>query len=64
MNRWAAAPQHFETRVRERMAEGLSLKEAVRKTAALNPGLTWETLDVVGSWPSSDPVLAELQRQT
>ena len=54
----------FCLRVKDRMAEdSMTLREAVRRTAALNPGLMDDVLDQIGSWPSSEPILAELQRQ-
>lgn len=53
----------FIQRVKERQGSGLSLTEAVRRTAALNPGLMFNVLDCIGMWPSEEPVLAELQRQ-
>lgn len=41
---------------------GGSLDDGARKFAVLNPGWAARIMDNIGSWPSSEPELAALQR--
>ncbi len=57
-------PARFVHDVNDRMTRySDSLPEAVRKTRTVSPELALQVLETIGSWPSSEPILAELQRQ-
>lgn len=49
--------------VREEIGRGHDLKGAVRRAKIRFPRLVGEVMDQIGSIPSSEPELAELQRQ-
>lgn len=57
------AVQCFIQDVREHQSKGLVLTDAVRRVRFQQPILVGEVLDVIGSWPSSEIELRELQRQ-
>ena len=44
------------------MRDGAPLDSAVRLVSCMYPALCVEVLDTIGSWPSSEPELASLQR--
>jgi len=54
--------QRFVEETRKRTRNGLSIDSAVRHVASLEPALCWEVLEIIGSWPSSEPELRGLQR--
>ena len=44
------------------VAAGESLPDAARRFACEHPAMRLRVLDVIGSWPSSEPELRALQR--
>lgn len=54
---------HFVQEVQRRVASGVILAEAVRTTVSASPSRANAVMDIIGSWPSSEMELRELQRQ-
>lgn len=52
----------FVRLVRDERIAGAELTEAVRQVRMKHPQLIIEVLDNIGSWPSSESELRELQR--
>lgn len=54
----------FVRLVRDARIAGFELTEAVRQVRLNHPQLVIDVLDSIGSWPSSESELRELQRGT
>ena len=52
----------FIAQVETCLAKGLSLQVAVISVRRYDPALALAAIERVGTWPSSDPILRELQR--
>lgn len=59
----ANAVKDFVALVERRTRQGASLELAVRSVRTWHVNLCSEALEIIGHWPSSEPELAELQRQ-
>lgn len=54
--------EKFERLVHERIAAGRTMPEAVHVIANRERELWLEVLEIIGAWPSSEPILREAQR--